>query len=211
VVNLSYEWRKKAKKDIIKLVIYLVVMGLSIFAVYHILTSTLLLQSYWTYFPYINAVIVLAFGYKATGAIGNIIYHSVREVSDHPTASAIRMFSKIGGVAVLLSLLTSIFGINPSAALTIGSFSGLVVGFATQTVLTHAAAGVFLIISRPFKHGDLITLSGQTGFVEEIRLMHTILQTEDGKKEILIPIETIIGAPIVKNLEVHAQGGNGTK
>ncbi|MFB0567253.1 MAG: mechanosensitive ion channel domain-containing protein [Candidatus Bathyarchaeia archaeon] len=89
--------------------------------------------------------------------------------------------------------------------------SGLVVGFATQTVLTHAVAGIFLVISRPFKHGDMVTLSGQTGFVKEIKLMHTILRTKDGKKEILIPSGTIIGATIVKNLEVHAREGKVTK
>jgi len=81
-------------------------------------------QSYAQYIPYINAIIVLSFGYKVVGAIGNVIYHSVREVSNHPTASAIRTISKIGGIAVLLSLMTSIFGISHSAALTLGSFSG---------------------------------------------------------------------------------------
>lgn len=211
MIGLSYDWSKQVKKDFVKLVIYLVMMVLSIFAVYHILTSTPLFQSYATYIAYINAIIVLTFGYKAVGTISNVIYHSVREASDHATASAIRTISKIGGVAVLLSLLTSVFGINPSAALTVGSFSGLVVGFATQTVLTHAVAGMFLVISRPFKHGDMVTVSGQTGFVKEVKLMHTILRTEDGKKEILIPSGTIIGATIVKNLEVRAREGKVTK
>jgi small conductance mechanosensitive channel len=211
VIRLSYEWRKKAKKDTISLVIYIVAMSLSIFAIYHILNATSPFQSYAQYSPYINAIIVLSFGYKAVGAVGNVIYHSVREVSDHPTASAVRTISRIGGIAVLLSLMTSIFGISPSAALTLGSFSGLVVGFATQTVLTHAVAGMFLVISRPFKHGDLVTLSGQTGFVKEIKLMHTILRTKDGKKEILIPSGTIIGATIIKNLEVHTRAGDTSK
>ncbi|NIO38375.1 mechanosensitive ion channel [Candidatus Bathyarchaeota archaeon] len=172
------------------------------------LISTPLFQPYASFVPYINAAIVLTLGYNTASAIGNIIYHSMREVADHSQASALRTISKIGGVAVLLSLLTSVFGINPSAALTLGSFSGLVIGFATQTVLTHAAAGIFLVISRPFKHGDLVTLSGQTGFVKEIRLMHTILRAEDGKKEILIPSGSIVGATIIKGLEVHGQEGD---
>lgn len=211
MISLSYEWRKKARRDTINLAIYIVAMSLSIFAIYHTLNSTSLFQSYVQYSPYINALIVLLLGYKAAGAMGNVIYHSVREVSDHATASSIRTISKIGGVAVLLSLMTSIFGISPSAALTLGSFSGLVVGFATQTVLTHAVAGMFLVISRPFKHGEMITLSGQTGFVKEIKLMHTILQTKDGKKEILIPSGTIIGATIVKNLDVHIREGDNSE
>jgi small-conductance mechanosensitive channel len=211
VISLSYEWRKKAKKDTLSLVIYIVAMSLSIFAIYHILNATSPFQSYAQYSPYINAIIVLSFGYRAVGAIGNVIYHNVSEVSNHPTASAIRMISKMGGIAVLLSLTTSIFGISHSATLALGSFSGLVVGFAAQTVLTHAIAGMFLLISRPFKHGDMITLSGETGSVKEIKLMHTILRTKDGKKEILIPSGTIIGATIVKNLDEQPLAGGISK
>ncbi|MGD8507073.1 MAG: mechanosensitive ion channel [Candidatus Bathyarchaeota archaeon] len=70
---------------------------------------------------------------------------------------------------------------------------------------------MFLVISRPFKHGDMVTLSGQTGFVKEMKLMHTIPRTKDGKKEILIPSGTIIGATIVKNLEVHTREGDTAK
>lgn len=48
-------------------------------------------------------------------------------------------------------------------------------------------AGVFLLIARPFIYGDLITVSGQTGLVREIKLMHLVLESEDGTNDILIP------------------------
>ena len=91
---------------------------------------------------------------------------------------------------MLLGLVGSMFNVSPAAALTMGSFGGMVIGFASQTVLTHVIAGVFLLITRPFSYGDVITIAGQTGRVKEIRLMHLVLDT--GEEEILIPSGTVI-------------------
>lgn len=84
----------------------------------------------------------------------------------------------------MLSLIASVFNANPAAALTVGSFGGLVVGFATQTILSNVVAGVILLLSRPYTFGDTITVAGQTGVVKEIRLMHLVLESTDGTREI---------------------------
>jgi len=94
--------------------------------------------------------------------------------------------------------MTSVFNVDPAAALTVGSFGGLVVGFATQTILSNVVAGVFLLLSRPFTHGDRVTVSGRTGVVKQIRLMHLVLETEDGTNEILIPSGTVVTQIIQK-------------
>jgi hypothetical protein len=80
----------------------------------------------------------------------------------------------------------------------VGSFGGLVVGFATQTILSNVVAGVFILLTRPFIYGDLITVSGQTGLVKEIKLMHLVLESEDGKKDILIPSGSVVTQIIQK-------------
>ncbi|MEM2448722.1 MAG: mechanosensitive ion channel, partial [Candidatus Bathyarchaeia archaeon] len=59
-------------------------------------------------------------------------------------------------------------------------------------------AGMFLVLLRPFKPGDIITVAGQTGVVKDIGIMHTILISEDGSKEILIPSNSVVTAIIVK-------------
>ena len=152
----------------------------------------------YPYLVYIQAGLLFAFGYFAVKAISGLVYTYVRRVADHPTAATLRIITRISGVAVLLSLMTSVFNVNPAAALTVGSFGGLVVGFATQTILSHVVAGVFLLLSRPFTYGDKVTVSGQTGVVKQIRLMHLVLETEDGKNEILIPSGTVVTQIIQK-------------
>ena len=139
---------------------------------------------------YARAALVFIFGYLVLNAVSAIVYTYASRVADRPTAAAIKSLTKISGIAVLLGLVGSIFNVSPAAALTMGSFGGMVVGFASQTIMTHVIAGVFLLISRPFSYGDVITVAGQTGTVKEIRLMHLVLDT--GKEEILIPSGTVV-------------------
>ena len=157
------------------------------------------------YVVYIQAALIFAFGYMAVRAVSNVTYTYARRVVDHPTAAAIRTITKIAGLALLLSMLASVFNVNPSAALTAGSFAGLVVGFATQTILSHVVAGIFLLLSRPFKYGDVITIAGRTGRVKEITLMHIVLETTDGKNEILIPSRNAV-TQIIQKQKIETMG-----
>lgn len=139
---------------------------------------------------YAQAAFIFIFGYLALNAISAMVYTYASRIADRPTAAAIRSLTKISGIAILLGLVGSIFNVSPAAALTMGSFGGMVVGFASQTIMSHVIAGVFLLITRPFTYGDVITVAGQTGTVKEIRLMHLVLDT--GDEEVLIPSGTVV-------------------
>ena len=145
---------------------------------------------------YVQAGLIFVFGYLVINAVSGLVYTYMRRISDHPTAAAVRSISRISGVAILVSLMASVFQVNAAAALTVGSFGGLVVGFATQTILSNVVAGVFLLVSRPFTYGDTVTVAGQTGVVKEIKLMHLVLEAED--KEILIPSGNVVTQIIQK-------------
>ena len=150
------------------------------------------------YLVYIQAALLFILGYFVIKAISGIVYTYVRRATDHPTAATVRTITRISGIAILLSLMTSVFNVNPAAALTVGSFGGLVVGFATQKILSNVVAGVFLLLSRPFTYGDTVTISGHTGRVKGIKLMRLVLESEDGTKEILIPSGTVVEQIIQK-------------
>lgn len=203
---MSEKWSKKVGREGLKVAAYGVALALALSAMSLAFEIVAMIKPYEGYLPYIQAALVFLLGYKAIGSLSRAIYCSMRRISDHPTVAATEIITKIAGVAVLLSLVASIFGVSASAALTVGSFSGLVVGFATRSVLTHAIAGIFIALSRPFKHGDLITVAGQTGVVKAISLMHTTLDSQQGDKEILIPSGKIIGEIIVKSLGTKKKG-----
>lgn len=73
-------------------------------------------------------------------------------------------------------------------------------GLALQGTLSNYGAGLSIIIARPFIVGNTIKVEGISGVVEEIKLAHTLLSTEDGEI-ITIPNKHIIGEVIVNSFE----------
>ena len=76
----------------------------------------------------------------------------------------------------------------------------LTAGLALQGTVANFAAGVSLVITRPFKLGDTISVNNVYGVVEEIKLGYTILRTED-EELITIPNKNMIGEVIVNSFD----------
>lgn len=74
--------------------------------------------------------------------------------------------------------------------------AGLAVALALRDSLSNLAAGVMLILLKPFRAGDLIGIAGQTGKVESLRLMHTVLLTPDNC-ELVLPNNRVASEPIL--------------
>ncbi|SOC23862.1 mechanosensitive ion channel family protein [Thalassospira xiamenensis] len=81
----------------------------------------------------------------------------------------------IGGVFIL-----DIFGVNTASLIALVGAAGLAIGLALKDTLSNIAAGIMLLILRPFRTGDFIEVGSTTGTVREINLFTTILETIDG-------------------------------
>jgi len=98
-------------------------------------------------------------------------------------------------VVVVLATLEQL-GVNTNSALAILGAAGLAVGLALKDSLSSFAAGVMLIIFRPFKLGDFVEAGGQAGVVEDIRIFHSVLRTGDNR-EITMPNAQIYSGTII--------------
>jgi small conductance mechanosensitive channel len=87
-------------------------------------------------------------------------------------------------------------GVNVTSLLTIVGAAGLAVGLALKDSLSNLAAGVMLIVFRPFKLGDFITAAGVSGVVDEIGMFSTLLHTTDNQR-IVVPNSAVISGIIV--------------
>jgi small conductance mechanosensitive channel len=76
-------------------------------------------------------------------------------------------------------------GLSISVALTFGGLTSLAIGLAFQDLLRNVLAGIFLLIERPFRIGDVITVGQLTGKVETIELRTTALRLPDGRLAVL--------------------------
>ncbi len=97
-------------------------------------------------------------------------------------------------IAVILAALDTL-GLPITSLFAIVAAAGLAVGLALKDSLGNFAAGVMLIIFRPFGKGDVVEVAGVVGKVDEVRIFSTILTTPDNK-QIIIPNGLINGATI---------------
>jgi small conductance mechanosensitive channel len=86
-------------------------------------------------------------------------------------------------------------GIDTTSLIALLGAAGLAVGLALQGSLANFAAGVLIIIFRPFTRGDFIDAGGAMGTVDKISIFTTILTTPDNK-EVIVPNGGIIGGVI---------------
>ena len=101
-----------------------------------------------------------------------------------------------------LIMVLSQFGIETTSLIAIFGAAGLAVGLALQGTLSNIAAGVMLLIFKPFKVGDFVEAAGVAGTVKSISLFVTELATPDNV-QILSPNGSVWGAT-VKNFSHHA-------
>ena len=87
-------------------------------------------------------------------------------------------------------------GIQTASFIAILGAAGLAVGLALQGSLSNFAAGVLMIIFRPFKVGDYIEAAGTAGTVEDMQIFTTQLKSPDNKT-IIVPNSKITGDCIV--------------
>jgi small conductance mechanosensitive channel len=84
----------------------------------------------------------------------------------------------------MLSIL-SIFGVETASFAGILAAAGIAIGMAWSGLLSNFAAGVFMIVLRPFKVGDMITAGGVTGDVKEVGLFVTVIDTGDSIRNVV--------------------------
>jgi len=97
-------------------------------------------------------------------------------------------------VFVIIAAINKI-GVQTTSLIAIMGAAGLAVGLALQGSLANFAAGVLIVIFRPYRVGDFVEAAGISGSVEKVQILSTILKTPDNKV-IIVPNGQIMGAII---------------
>jgi len=86
-------------------------------------------------------------------------------------------------------------GIDVSALIAGLGLAGFALGYACRDALSNLLAGVLIILYQPFKPGQMVTVSGQTGEVKSIDFRYTVLDVEG--KTVLVPNSAVFGSVII--------------
>ncbi len=97
-------------------------------------------------------------------------------------------------VVVIIAAIGAI-GIETTSFIAIFGAAGLAVGLALQGSLSNFAAGVLIVLFRPYKVGDFVEAAGIAGVVEQVQILTTVLKTGDNKK-IIVPNSQIMDSII---------------
>lgn len=119
-------------------------------------------------------------------------------------ATVQRYLGNIVSVLLNIALVVAIlgyFGIQTTTFAALFAAAGVAIGLAWSGLLGNFAAGVFLIVLRPIKVGDFVTVGGITGTVKEIGLFVTVLNTPDN-------VETYVGNGKVMGDTIHNFSAN---
>jgi small conductance mechanosensitive channel len=103
-------------------------------------------------------------------------------------------------VVVMVSALGTL-GVQTTSMLAVLGAAGLAIGLALQGSLSNIAAGIMLITLRPFRVGDFVSIAGQEGSVDQVKVFQTVLRTADNRS-VTLPNSQITSAPIV-NFSAH--------
>lgn len=150
-------------------------------------------------FQIIGAVIIVLIGWFLSKYVFNVLIrffakHEIDPTLGKFTANGIRIL--IFGAMAVVAIGKLGISIAPFLAAVGAVF--LTAGLAIQGSVANYAAGISLILTRPFKIGDTILVNSVYGEVEEIRLAYTMLRTED-EELITVPNKNMIGEVIVNS------------
>lgn len=134
----------------------------------------------------IGALAVFVVGLYLTNIVGKLVSKGLNKRGiDISLQSFLGSMVSVALKILLLISVAGMLGIQTTSFVAVIGALGLAVGLALQGSLANFAGGVLILVFKPFKIGDLIESSGQTGNVQEIQIFNTILLTPENKTVIL--------------------------
>ena len=145
----------------------------------------------------IGSIAIVVLGRWIALAIKKLVQRVMRHSKvDETLTSFVVHLTYIAVMAFVIIAALNQLGIQTASFIAVLGAAGLAIGLALQGSLANFAAGVLMIIFKPFKVGDFIEGSGTAGTVEEIQIFTTQLKTPDNKT-IIIPNSKLTSDNIV--------------
>ena len=152
----------------------------------------------------LGALIVLIVGLWLAGFVERRLsgLFAKSEKIDRTVSAFIASLAKYAVIIFTGIALLEQFGVETTSLVALLGAAGLAIGLALQGTLSNLAAGVMLLIFRPFKVGDFVQVGGESGVVNSVSLFTTMLDTGDNIR-IMIPNGSVWGSSI-SNYSFHS-------
>jgi small conductance mechanosensitive channel len=126
------------------------------------------------------AIIILCAGWMISIYVKRWLEAGLEHIPFDPTLKPLlASLVRYAILTVTLILVLEQFGVQTTSLIAVIGATGLAIGLAMQGTLSNVAAGVMLLVLRPFRVGHYISAGGQSGTVREIGLFTTMMVTRD--------------------------------
>lgn len=151
----------------------------------------------------IFAILILIIGFMAAGWVKRMVLKACNKSSKIDGTLGVFFSSLARYIVIIFTILAVLdrFGVETASLIAILGAASLAIGLALQGTLSNVAAGVMLLIFRPFKVGEFVDVGGHAGTVKALGLFVTEMATGDNVK-IIIPNSQVWGASI-KNFSAN--------
>ncbi len=145
----------------------------------------------------VAAIAIFLIGRLLAKVVKNALVKLMQKNAVDETLTAfVGNLAHIALIAFVIIAAISQLGIQTTSFIAVLGAAGLAIGLALQGSLSNFAAGVLMIVFRPFKTGDFIEGGGAVGTVEEIQIFTTQIKTGDNKT-VIVPNSKMMGDNIV--------------
>lgn len=147
----------------------------------------------------LGAILILILGFWLAGHLRNWTVRALARTKkfDDMLQNFFGAIVRYTVIIITLLAVLSQFGVQTASLIAVLGAAGLAIGLALQGTLSNVAAGVMLLIFRPFRTGDYVEAGGVAGSVKELTLFTTELNTPDNV-QIIVP-NSDIWAQAIKN------------
>lgn len=146
-----------------------------------------------------NLIIALIIFYVGRIAIGLVVRALRKMLQKNGVEKTLETFVcnlvRMALLIVVIIAAIGALGIQTTSFIAIFGAAGLAVGLALQGSLSNFAAGVLIVLFRPYKVGDFIEGAGISGVVEQVQILTTVLKTGDNK-QVIVPNSQIMDSVI---------------
>jgi small conductance mechanosensitive channel len=149
----------------------------------------------------LGAIVILLIGLWLSGKANQLVVR-VLSRTPHFDATLKSFFGSLARYLILTVTLLAVlsqFGIQTTSLVAVIGAASLAVGLALQGTLSNLAAGIMLLIFRPFRVGHKVQIGGSVGVVKELSLFWTEL---DDNVQIIVPNGGVWGQPL-RNFSIY--------
>ncbi|CDM62375.1 MULTISPECIES: mechanosensitive ion channel family protein [Rhizobium] len=151
-------------------------------------------------FSILGAIVLLVGGWILSGVISRSAFRVISRIHGIDETLA-RFFQNLFHYGLLILVFVTVlgqFGVQTASIIAALGAAGLALGLALQGTLQNIAAGIMLLVLRPFRVGEYIETASVKGFIREIGLFATEMKTTDGLY-LMAPNSTLWNTPIVNH------------